>query len=150
VVDTPAATAVDLGCEYELAVEKNGNTRLEVMKGEVSLEGGGVSSRVSAGAWARTSTGKWPSVPRAVTASPVFDAALAAYEGGGSLSPVLEAATAGDAVSLWNLLSRVEGWQRAPVLERLSQLIGRQPAEDDAAVLALEPKALEVLWQSFP
>lgn len=147
VVDTPAAQAVDLGCEYDLAVDADGATRLTVTVGEVSLEGSGVSSRVSAGAKARTQKGKPPGVPRAIDASTELEAGLDAFEGGGALEPVLAVARVEDAVSLWNLLSRTAGAQREAVLVRLSALLGREP---DAKVLALEPAALEALWQASP
>lgn len=149
VVDTPAAQAVDLGCEYDLAVEADGATRLTVTLGEVSLEGAGVASRVSAGASARSVKGRAPGVPRSVRASAGLGAALDAFESGGPVEPVLEAAAAVDAVSLWNLLSRVEGAQRAAVLAKLSAVIGRESG-DDAKLLALDPAALESLWESFP
>src|SRR6185436_18785185 len=107
VVDTPAAAAVDLGCEYDLAVEPSGATRLDVRTSEVSLEGAGVSSRVSAGAMCRTVKGQAPGVPRVAGASAEVTASLDAYERGGSLEAVLAAARAEDAISLWNLLGRV-------------------------------------------
>jgi hypothetical protein len=147
VVETPAAEAVDLGCEYDLAVEPSGATRLDVRVGEVSLEGAGVSSRVSAGAMCRTVKGRAPSVPRASAASAELSAALDAWEQGGPLDGVLAAARAQDAISLWNLIARVPQAQRAAVVDRLAQLgiEGRREA-----LLALDAKELEALWQSFP
>src|SRR5204863_3800785 len=44
VVDTPVASAVDLGCAYELAVDGDGRTRLRVTSGAVSLEGHGLTA----------------------------------------------------------------------------------------------------------
>lgn len=149
VVDTPAVQAVDLGCEYRLVVEPSGLTRLEVLTGEVSLEGEGVASRVPAGAVCRTAKGKAPGVPRAATASAEVTAALDAYEAGGPLEPVLAAAQGDDAVSLWNLVSRVPTAQRPAVLGRLYALI-EKPAINDADAVALEPKAMESLWQAVP
>jgi hypothetical protein len=150
VVDTPAAQAVVLGCEYDLHVEADGATLLEVTTGEVSLEGGGVSSSVSAGALARTAKGRAPGVPRAAKASPGVSAALDAFERGGPLEPVLEAAQAADAISLWNLLSRVQPGGREAVLARLLAVIGNDEGVDRAKVLALDSAALEALWQAFP
>lgn len=149
VVDTPAAQAVDLGCEYDLSVEASGVTRLEVKVGEVSLEGEGVSSRVSAGAVCRTQKGHPPGVPRVANASLELSAALDGYELGKPLEAVLAAASARDAISLWNLIARVEVAQRPRVLARLLELIGRPDGVDDAKLLALEPAAMETLWQAF-
>src|SRR4029079_9286773 len=39
--DTTGASAVDLGCAYELAVDGDGRTHLRVTSGAVSLEGHG-------------------------------------------------------------------------------------------------------------
>ncbi len=149
VVDTPAAQAVDLGCEYDLAVEGGGTTRLTVVTGEVSLEGAGVASRVPAGAQAWSVKGRAPGVPRSVEAAPAVSAALDAFEKGAAVEPVLEAAEARDAVSLWNLLARVDGPHREAVLDRLTQLTGAQ-GFDRAKVLALDGSALEVLWGALP
>ncbi|MBL8953761.1 MAG: FecR domain-containing protein [Myxococcaceae bacterium] len=150
VVDTPSAQAVDLGCEYDLSVEADGATKLVVTHGEVSLEGGGVSSRVSVGAQARSKKGQPPGVPRSVKAGAQVTAALDAFEQGGELAQVLEVAEAGDAVSLWNLLARVNGGaQREAVLDRLLALTGARGI-DRAKVLALDAPALETLWKTFP
>jgi len=149
VVDTPSAQAVDLGCEYDLAVEASGSTRLVVTHGEVSLEGAGVSSRVSAGAQARSVKGRAPGVPRSLKSGALVNAALDAYEGGAPVEPVLTQAEAVDAVSLWNLLARVDAAQRAAVLDRLLELT-RAEGVDRAKVLALDAAAMEQLWEAFP
>jgi ferric-dicitrate binding protein FerR (iron transport regulator) len=152
VVDTPAAQAVDLGCEYRLSVEPSGATRLEVLKGEVSLEGHGASSRVSAGAVCVTKKGEAPGVPRSVKSAAAFGQALDAWESHqGGLEPVLATAGRDDAVSLWNLLPRVDEPQRAQVVDKLKGVI-EQPPKDvpDADVVKLRAPAMESLWQSFP
>ncbi len=149
VVDTPSAQAVDLGCEYDLAVEASGATKLVVTHGEVSLEGAGVSSRVSAGAQAWSVKGRAPGVPRSVRSEPPVNAALDAYEGGGPVDAVLQAAQTADAVSLWNLLARVDAGKREAVLDRLLELT-RAEGVDRAKVLALDTAAMEKLWEAFP
>ena len=52
--------------------------------------------------------GQAPGVPRSLKAEGPVTAALDAFEKGGSVEPVLQAAQAVDAVSLWNLLARVD------------------------------------------
>jgi hypothetical protein len=152
VVDTPAAQAVDLGCEYRLSVEPSGATRLEVLKGEVSLEGHGASSRVSAGAVCVTKKGEAPGVPRSVKSGAAFGQALDAWEShAGTLEPVLASAGRDDAVSLWNLLPRVDEAQRAQVVDKLVGVIEKPPKDlADADVVKLRAPAMESLWQSFP
>lgn len=152
VVDTPAAQAVDLGCEYRLSVEPSGATRLEVIHGEVSLEGHGAASRVSAGAVCVTKKGEAPGVPRSLKSGPAFGQALAAWEAhAGALEPVLVTAKRDDAISLWNLLPRVDEAQRPQVLERLKGVIEEPPKDvADSDVVKLRAPAMESLWQAFP
>jgi len=152
VVDTPAAQAVDLGCEYRLTVDADGATRLEVLKGEVSLEGHGASSRVSEGATCVTRPGEAPGVPRSKLADPAFDGALTAWETHqGGIEPVLATARPADAISLWNLLPRVDEQKRPEVLEKLKGVIATAPKDaPDSDVVKLKEPALEHLWQAFP
>jgi hypothetical protein len=152
VVDTPAAQAVDLGCEYTLRVDASGTTRLEVLKGEVSLEGHGAASRVSAGAVCFTKPGEAPGVPRSAHSGVAFAHALDAWEAhSGGLQPVLATAERDDAVSLWNLLPRVDEQQRPEVLGRLKGVIEEAPKDvADSDVVKLKPPAMESLWQAFP
>ena len=82
-VDTPAASAVDLGCVYELEVGDDGGGMLEVIYGWVSLEagsrhGGGfgdpgefqaqVLVRDCHQATSRISASPWPPPPHSVAA----------------------------------------------------------------------------------
>jgi hypothetical protein len=152
VVDTPAAQAVDLGCEYRLTVDAAGTTRLEVLKGEVSLEGHGAASRVSAGAVCYTKSGEAPGVPRSAHSGPAFSQALDAWEThSGGLQPVLATAERDDAISLWNLLPRVQEQERPEILGRLKGVIEEPPSDvADTDVVKLKPPAMESLWQSFP
>jgi hypothetical protein len=152
VVDTPAAQAVDLGCEYRLSVDADGATRLEVLKGEVSLEGHGATSRVSEGATCVTLPGEAPGVPRSKFIDPAFDDALSAWEAHqGGLEPVLATARRADAISLWNLLPRVDEQKRPEVLEKLKGVIASPPKDaPDPDVVKLKEPALENLWQAFP
>jgi len=57
VVETPSATAVDLGCAYTLEVDATGASRLRVTAGYVELQGGGRRSIVPLGALAVTRSG---------------------------------------------------------------------------------------------
>src|SRR5438132_6938925 len=54
VVDTPSATATDLGCVYTLHVDEDGSGLLSVGKGWVALEANGLESFVPASASCRT------------------------------------------------------------------------------------------------
>jgi len=69
-VETPAGTAVDLGCAYTLAVDSSGNGTIHVTAGYVEFDWGGRRSIVPLGFRAATRRGCGPREPSAV-ASPV-------------------------------------------------------------------------------
>jgi hypothetical protein len=64
VVDTPSATATDLGCVYTLHVDEDGTGMLSVTAGWVAFEFNGRESFVPAGASARTDPRVGPGTPR--------------------------------------------------------------------------------------
>jgi ferric-dicitrate binding protein FerR (iron transport regulator) len=124
VIDTPGASAVDLGCEYELAVDDEGRTHLAVTTGAVSLEGHGLVAYVAAGSEVVAVPGRGPGTPTAIgTGQPLRDA-VARFDAGDStaLEDLLALAEPRDAVTLWNLLDRTEGDARTSVARRLEAL----------------------------
>ncbi|MBI3004308.1 MAG: zf-HC2 domain-containing protein, partial [Ignavibacteriales bacterium] len=60
IVETPSATAVDLGCVYDLFVNDAGNGTIHVTSGEVSMEFNGVESFVPTGTKCETKRGVGP------------------------------------------------------------------------------------------
>ncbi len=130
VVDTPSAVAVDMGCRYTLEVDERGAGLLRVEAGWVGFEHRGLQSLVPAGAMCATRTGIGPGTPSFETASPAFSEALETIDFGpagdarrAALDRVLAEARARDALSLWHLLTRVEGEDRARVFDRLQALV---------------------------
>jgi len=151
VVDTPAATATDLGCAYTLEVEPHGAGRLHVTSGWVELGRAERLSIVPAGALCEL-TPQGPATPRFEDASPDFTAALARFDRGdaGALDDILTTARLRDSLSLWHLLSRTPAADRARVLDRmldLGALVPRTTTRE--AVLALDPKALDALQNAL-
>lgn len=135
VVDTPVATAVDLGCAYELAVDDDGRTHLVVTSGAVSLEGHGLVAYAPMNTEVIAAPGRGPGTPVATGAPAGLRDAVARFDGGATsaLRAIVEAAELRDTITLWNLLSRTAPAERAPVVARLEQLAGRPddvPAED--------------------
>ncbi len=146
VVETPAARAVDLGCQYTLLVDANGDGLLQVETGWVAFEHGGRESFIPAGAECRTSKQNGPGLPYFQAASPDFRKAVEQYERNRSapaLVPLLEAARSSDGLTLWHLLSRTNGTRRAAVFDRFAQLVPLPAgvARDD--VLRLRPQAID-------
>jgi hypothetical protein len=123
VVDTPAASAVDLGCAYTLKVDDRGHGRLEVQSGQVSLEGKGRASLVPARAVCETRPGAGPGTPYMIGAPADLVDALRRFDfeagGDAALDAVLRAAGERDSLTLWHLVARTDGDQRQRALERL-------------------------------
>ncbi len=123
IVDTPSAVAVDLGCEYTLEVDKDGNSKLHVTAGFVALERGGRESIVPAGAVCLTKKGKGLGTPFSVDASAEFQKAIFKFDfesgGSDSVQTVLKESNVYDAITLWPLLSRVPKTEREKVFDKL-------------------------------
>ena len=125
VVETPSATAVDLGCAYTLTVDEAGLGRLTVTGGKVELAVAvGPPMVVAAGTSASFAVGR-VGTPVAPTAAPALRAALADLDDGrfDALPAALAAAGDGDLVTLANLLVRVPPARRPEVAARLAELV---------------------------
>jgi len=133
-VDVPSATAVDLGCEYELVVDEHGAGTLRVELGEVALEGHGRSSLVRAGSIAETRPGHGPGTPYRDGAPPALIAALRSFDfehgGRAALDGILAASGAGDQATLEHLLDRTSGSDRRRVADRLAA-VGKKKRVSD-------------------
>lgn len=150
IVDTPSAVAVDLGCAYTLEVDDAGRGLLHVTDGWVALEAKGRESVVPAGAICETQTDKGPGTPYFDDVSEKFRAALARLDfgdgGAKELSVVLDEAREYDTLTLWHLLSRVEGTERRRVYERMAQLIAPPAGVTREGIMQLDKGMLE-LWK---
>ena len=154
-VETPAGTAVDLGCAYTLAVDSSGNGTIHVTAGYVEFDWGGRRSIVPLGFRADTRRGFGPGTPYAEDAPEELRRALAAFDfangGPAAVRRALAAARSEDAGSLWHLLARVDLSLRREVYDRLASLVPPPPppgvARED--VLRLDPAALQTYWNTI-
>jgi hypothetical protein len=148
IVDTPVASAVDLGCAYELVVDGDGRTHLRVTSGAVSLEGHGLRAYAPMNTEVIAAPGHGPGTPVALTAPAALRDAVARFDGGdrAAIPALAAAAEIGDTVTLWNLLSRTQGTDRAAVVARLDALSPLPPAIRADAVRAGDPAAIEA-WR---
>jgi len=123
-VETPSATAVDLGCAYTLTVDDHGVGALEVTAGYVALEQGGLESVIPAGLMCLTRPGFGPGTPFAIGTSAEMRAALAQFDTGNDtvVPRLLDVATEGDGVTLWHLLDRAPETARGRVFDTLARL----------------------------
>ncbi len=123
-VETPSATAVDLGCAYTLSVDDAGAGTLHVTSGYVALEHGDRESIIPAGQMCLTRPGAGPGTPFAADAPAALRAALERFDfqagGATALATVLEHTGENDRVTLWHLLSRAPAAQRGAVFDRLA------------------------------
>ena len=152
-VETPSGTAVDLGCAYTLEVDSLGNSRLHVTGGYVELQWRGRRSVVPLGAIAATRSGVGPGVPYLADAPLALRRALDAFDfgrgGAAAVRAVLGAARPEDALSLWHLLSRVDGGARGPVYDRLASLVPPPAGVTRDAALALDEVVLGRYWEKI-
>jgi hypothetical protein len=149
-VDTPSATAVDLGCAYTLAVDAAGRSLLRVTAGQVAFARNGRESVVPAGARCETRPGVGPGTPCFEDAPARFRAALEQFDfghgGPRALDGVLAAARRRDALTLWNLLDRAPpaDWNR--VYDRLAVLVPPPAAVTRSGIRQHDP-AMLARWQ---
>jgi len=125
-VETPSATAVDLGCVYTLTVDSLGNGLLRVESGEVELTRGRSTVLVPAGNAAALRRGQDPGLPVPTGAPASFRQLVTAFDAGATesahLSALLIAADSTHTITLWHLLDRVAEPDRKLVIARLAEL----------------------------
>jgi len=145
IVDTPVATAVDLGCAYELEVDPAGRTHLRVTSGAVSLEGHGLFAYAPMNTEVVAAPGRGPGTPVVTKAPDALRAAVARFDAGdaSALRAILDAAELGDTITLWNLLSRTPPGERPPLVARLERLGGRPDSVSTDDVIAGDREAIE-------
>jgi hypothetical protein len=152
-VDTPAGTAIDLGCVYTLEMDSLGNGRLHVTLGYVEFRWGGRRAIVPMGALALTRPGVGPGTPYVEDAPAALRRALAAFDFEGRGEPALRAALAAarpdDALSLWHVLERVDPPVRGVVYDRLAGLVPPPAGVTRDAAIALQPAALDAYWRAI-
>lgn len=131
-VETPSATAIDLGCMYTLEVDEEGSGILKVTSGWVALESDGREALVPSDAICKTKKNYGPGTPYFEDASKEMIEALNKLDFGNGnssdLDIVLNKARKRDAISLWHLLLRVESKDRIKTYYKLAEL--SPPSED--------------------
>lgn len=150
VVDTPAATAIDLGCAYTLSVDSHGAGTLSVTSGWVELARGPRVSVVPAGAACEMRPGVGPGTPYYTDASAAFRAALARVDGGRidatDVGALVAEARPRDALTLVHVLPLLREAERRAVVDQLSALSPPPAGVTAEAVVALQPWAL-MAWR---
>ena len=157
VVDTPSATAVDLGCVYSLSVDSSGNGRLRTTLGWVGFKFGERESFIPAGAVSFTGKNTGPGTPYFEDAAQDFRVAVAVLDredAGGdartaAFGTVLKFVRKRDAFTLWHLLSRVPASERSRVFDRLAELVPAPAGATREGILRLDQPMLDLWWNEF-
>lgn len=151
IVDTPSAVAVDLGCEYTLEVDKEGNSKLHVTGGYVALEREGRESIVPAGVMCLTRKGKGLGTPFSAESTPGFQRAVISFDfsNGGSraVQQIIAEADFYDIITLWHLLSRVSKTDRGAVFDELAKYVKPPAGVTREGIISLNRKMLDA-WRS--
>jgi len=149
-VETPAGTAIDLGCAYTLQTDSLGKGLLHVTGGEVEFQTGQLSARVPLGALTQIRPTVGPGIPYVEDAPEPLIRALVAFDfangGARATRNALAVARAQDALSLWHLLQRVDRALRGLVYDRLAALVPPPAGVTRSAAIALDARALEGYW----
>jgi hypothetical protein len=156
-VNTPSATAIDLGCEYTLQVDLSGAGLIRVTLGWVSFEGYGRESYIPDGAIGTTRPGAGPGTPYYEDAPSGYGDALSVLDyspaddprRAASLDLILSSARRKDALTLWHLLSRGTSAEKERVYDRLAILVPPPQGLTRSAVLAGDKQALEQWWDAL-
>ncbi len=156
-VNTPSATAVDLGCMYTLEVDESGQGTLRVTVGWVAFEERGIESFVPEEAMCITRPGLGPGTPYFEDASAALQAALARFDveqanteaRAAALEEVLREARERDGLTLWHLLARTNAGERNRVFDRLSALIPPPSEVTREGILRGERAMRDAWWEKL-
>jgi hypothetical protein len=157
VVDTPSAVAIDLGCAYTLKVAPDGSSTIRTTLGWVGFHLNSRDSFIPAGAMCSTRPELGPGIPYFEDATPAFREAILQVDSSlvdspsrsAALATILSEARAHDALSLWHLLSRTTGAERAQVYARFAALVPPPAGVTRAGILILDQAMLDLWWNSL-
>ena len=157
VVDTPSASAVDLGCAYTLHVNEDGSGTLRTTLGWVGFHKDGHDSFIPAGAMCMTRPVEGPGTPYFEDASEKLRSALHAFDFESlsaadrqqALRMILAQARRRDAFTLWHLLFRVNDEERPLLYDRLASLVPPPAGVTREGTLALNSAMMDAWWNAF-
>jgi ferric-dicitrate binding protein FerR (iron transport regulator) len=148
-VTTKHADVIDLGCEYDIAIDDSGAGSLHVISGLVELATkSGALVTVAEGCDAKIVTGNRPGLPICEATTPAVRTAAQAYDAGdaAAFDALLAAAQRQDAITLL-ALAAVDDARRKVALERLAELSPPPDAEIDVDSALINPDHLAT-WRT--
>ncbi len=152
-VETPSATAIDLGCMYSLNVAEDGSGLLRVTSGWVALQSGDNESLIPTDAVCKTKKFYGPGTPYFEDASEEFKTALDRFDFSNdkksALTTILNEAKKKDALSLWHILTRVKDEEKERTFKRLAELISVPAGVTSEGIMDGNKEMMDVLWESL-
>jgi hypothetical protein len=156
-VNTPAATAVDLGCAYKLRVDDRGWGRVAVESGWVAFEYKGRESFIPKDAVCATRPGFGPGTPCYADAPAGLEIALTILDFSatddvrrkGALDEVLAAVREKDALTLWHLLDRGTPEERERVYDRMATLVPPPAGVNRADIVRGDRRQRDAWWNKL-
>ncbi len=134
VVETAAATAIDLGCEYDVTINRAGVGELTVMSGNVELTSKFGAVVVPAGYTAQLAPNLGTGVPLITAGSGYLVTIAADVAAGVPIAPDRwRTPNADDAITLAYLLPRLDAAARNIVVDQLSPLVPLAEIDSGAA-----------------
>lgn len=157
-VTTAGGVAYDLGCEFLIRTDADGNGVLQVASGWVQFERGDGEVLIPQGAQVELHAHAAPGTPHAIDASGAFAAALRRIDVAGPAAPatgpvvqnLLTEARPQDAITLVSLLTRYPQLADGPLFDRAVAYLDSADDIERAAVRAGDPVAVNALWQGLP
>jgi FecR protein len=156
-VDTPSATAVDLGCEYTLTVDDSGAGFLRVTLGWVQFYAGERQALIPAGGVVKTRPGTGPGTPYFEDVSPQFQRAVEELDFGSgetasrdsALDVILREAREQDVLTLFPLLIHSPESERRRIYDRLAELIPPPAGVTREGVLRRNTSQINLWWENW-
>jgi len=152
-VNTPSAVAADLGCAYTLEVDDHGASLLRVTSGWVALQLKDRESMVPTGAACETRPLLGPGTPYFEDSAQAFRDALKIVDfnpdpaaRSTALTSLLAQSRPRDTLTLWHLLMRVDGNDRARVYDKIAGVVPPPSGVTREGVLASDQKMLDA-WK---
>lgn len=153
-VNTPGATAIDLGCAYKLQVDDRGWGKVRVESGWVAFEYNGQESFIPTRAMCATRPGFGPGTPCYEDVSADVEDALTILDFSptsdvrrrAALDTILAAAREKDALTLWHLLSRGTPEERGRVYDRMAALVPPPPGATREAIVRGDVRLRDAWW----
>ena len=157
-VGVAGAEVIDLGCEFLLKVDAEGNGSLSVLSGWVQVDNLRREVQVPQGTRVNVNGDGAAGTPYSQSASPAFIAALEAIDAcdgavdahGQEVQRLLAATRQQDAISLLVLLRDYPQLADGPMFERLAQLLPITPRATREAWRADRMALLNAWWEALP